>query len=298
LEKKESGKVGKPEFWGVGCRVASSQGGVNGNLGLDVLTGASGQYLYYLSNPQYELKAVAALGSKPGSSIISTYLRNKVNVQLEKSVVTGLKNNANGWYLTRSANLGGVLGRYIGGAAYGLGLGLMAWTVYDIWNSDFREAFTQGAGDFYQIQREAYQGNPMQIVCFTKGTLVLATDGLKPIENIIVGDSIYSYNIEKNTIESSKVAKTFKSQSQEIFEVVTGNEKVMVTAQHPFYVEGKGWVKVKDLQIGDSLKTRGNNKEQIANITKCNRDEDVYNIEVEGNHNYFVTNSNILVHNK
>ena len=27
MEKKESGKVGKPEFWGVGCRVAQSQGG-------------------------------------------------------------------------------------------------------------------------------------------------------------------------------------------------------------------------------------------------------------------------------
>jgi hypothetical protein len=26
--------------------------------------------------------------------------------------------------------------------------------------------------------------------------------------------------------------------------------------------------------------------------------ETVYNIEVEGNHNYFVTNSNILVYNK
>jgi len=31
LEKKESGKVGKPEFWGAGCRVAQSGGGWDSN---------------------------------------------------------------------------------------------------------------------------------------------------------------------------------------------------------------------------------------------------------------------------
>jgi len=35
-----------------------------------------------------------------------------------------------------------------------------------------------------------------------------------------------------------------------------------------------------------------------VSVTLKETPETVYNIEVEGNHNYFVTNSNILVHNK
>jgi hypothetical protein len=55
---------------------------------------------------------------------------------------------------------------------------------------------------------------------------------------------------------------------------------------------------VKDLQIGDKLKTKSNSKDQIVNIIKHQGTETVYNIEVEGNHNYFITKTNILVHNK
>jgi intein/homing endonuclease len=38
--------------------------------------------------------------------------------------------------------------------------------------------------------------------------------------------------------------------------------------------------------------------ERVTNIISENYEGNVYNIEVEGNHNYFVTSSNILVHNK
>ncbi len=71
-----------------------------------------------------------------------------------------------------------------------------------------------------------------------------------------------------------------------------------MTGQHPFYVEDKGWVKVVDLQIGDRIKTKSNSTEQLTNSINYQRSETVYNIEVEGNHNYFVTPRYVLVHNK
>ena len=83
-----------------------------------------------------------------------------------------------------------------------------------------------------------------------------------------------------------------------IYELTTDNQKIFVTAEHPFYVEGKGWVKVKNIEVGDVLKTKNVSIERVTNIKGENYEGDVYNIEVEGNHNYFVTSSNILVHNK
>ena len=112
------------------------------------------------------------------------------------------------------------------------------------------------------------------------------------------GDSVYSYNMEKNTVELSKVVKSFERKTQEIYELTTDNQRIFVTAEHPFYVEGKGWVKVKDLQPGMVLKTKDGSIEHVTSSVLEKHPETVYNIEVEGNHNYFVTNSNILVHNK
>ncbi|MGV8095645.1 MAG: polymorphic toxin-type HINT domain-containing protein [Mangrovibacterium sp.] len=72
---------------------------------------------------------------------------------------------------------------------------------------------------------------------------------------------------------------------------------------HPVEVEGlyvtdKGWTIVKELKSGDKLSTARSDLEKVEFIQSIKRRETVYNIEVGGNHNYFVTESNILVHNK
>ncbi|MGC3978629.1 MAG: hypothetical protein QM751_10600 [Paludibacteraceae bacterium] len=46
------------------------------------------------------------------------------------------------------------------------------------------------------------------------------------------------------------------------------------------------------------LKTKEGLLEHVTSSVLEKHLETVYNIEVEGNHNYFVTSSNILVHNK
>jgi len=123
-------------------------------------------------------------------------------------------------------------------------------------------------------------------------------EGLKPIESIKEGDSVFSYNLEKDIVELNKVAKAFNRKAKEIFELSTNAGKIMVTAEHPFYVIGKGWVKVKNLQTNYLLKTKNNVEESIISIIHKERTETVFNIEVVGNHNYFVTRNSILVHNK
>src|SRR5690606_12581327 len=92
---------------------------------------------------------------------------------------------------------------------------------------------------------------------------------------------------------------TFKAEAKGIYEIIVDAETIYVTAEHPFYVTGKGWIESKDLQAGYSLKSPENNTVmKISRVKSLSKTVAVYNIEVNGNHNYFVTGSTILVHNK
>lgn len=175
-----------------------------------------------------------------------------------------------------------------------------AWTFYDVvdYTVGWDRVLTPAKTNEWVPNRAVFPDGTTIYVCFKAGTQILAKEGLKPIEQIIVGDSVYSYNIDKNTVELSKVVKSFERNTNEIYELTTTNQKIYVTAEHPFYVNEKGWIKVKDLQVGFELKTNTNKKEGIVSIRRHQRPETVYNIEVEENHNYFVTGSSILVHNK
>jgi len=162
----------------------------------------------------------------------------------------------------------------------------------------WKRVLTPTSNDQWLPNRAVFPDGSSTYVCFKAGTKILSKSGLKPIEQICIGDSVYSYNLDKNTIELNKVLKSFERKTQGIYELTTDNQKIFVTAEHPFYVEGKGWVKVKNIEVREVLKTKDVSIEHVTNIKGENYEGNVYNIEVEGNHNYFVTSSNILVHNK
>jgi hypothetical protein len=252
-----------------------------------------GPTLILLGKPINLLKPIGALGSKSGSSIVSYTLSKLLPfrsplIKRATTSIFGLESST------------AVLGRALGRLTPFIGWGMTIWDVsynlaplavdkliLPLYPTSIIEENKKEAGHWAEVS-----------VCFRVGTLVYSTNGFIPIEKIMVGDTVLSYNLEKSTIEPNKVEKVFKRETQEIYELNTSNQKLFVTAQHPFYVEGKGWIKVKDLQKGDMLKTKNDLNEQILNIGILKQTEIVYNIEVEGNHNYFVTNNTILVHNK
>lgn len=269
-----------------------------------------GLTLIQLGYPQYSLKPVGALGSVPGSSPISSYLAKKLPQSMApaKKIVRKQLTKVVGKKVARKVvnkTMGAtVVGRFLGRLAPGLGWGLLAYDVYD--NREFlMRTISAGARDFYDYNERARQGGvdqngmPLPIVCFAKGTLVYVSTGLKPIEEIKVGDAVYSYNLETDKVELNKVTNTLNRETQGIYEITAGKEIIHVTAEHPFYVSGKGWVKAKDLKKVDKLKSSdGKLSVQITAIKQVSETVVVYNMEVDGNHNYFVTGSTILVHNK
>ncbi len=191
---------------------------------------------------------------------------------------------------------GGLLGRAIPGVGWVL-LGK------DIWDNreDIIGAIKEwhGTGLSTVTHTEADGTQWKEVICFASGTLVYSKNSLTPIENIKTGDTVYSYNIEIDKVELSRVVNTLNRTTQGIYEIAAGNETINVTAEHPFYVVGKGWIKTKDLQAGYVLKSSDSKATiKISGIKELSKAVTVYNIEVDGNHNYFVTGSTVLVHNK
>ena len=99
--------------------------------------------------------------------------------------------------------------------------------------------------------------------CFAAGTLVHTKDGLKPIEQIKVGDLVLSkHESGKGERAYKRVTKTFLHQDRPVILVRVGGSQAdgewrthqfVVTQEHPFWVQGKGWKSVGTL-VGSVMK--------------------------------------------
>lgn len=137
--------------------------------------------------------------------------------------------------------------------------------------------------------------------CFTAGTKISTSSGYKNIEELKVGDEVLSYDVKTSTIKPSKITKVFKHQSKSFGELVLSNgTKLNVTKEHPFYnVDNKKYIKAEKLVAGDKLLFNKGGKTEVVTVIgykKSTDKADVYNITVEGLHNYFA--NDVLAHNK
>ena len=154
------------------------------------------------------------------------------------------------------------------------------------------------------------------------GTILYDT---KSIEDIEVGDLVYSYNTITGEYEYSEVTSTMALTSKHVcyltIEDEQGNEQTIETTDaHPFwvvsedpdltrsageYVNENGvwlyhenmaptdngyWVEAKDLRVGDVFLGADGKLSTLTNKTRVEQDGGiaVFNFTVEGNHNYFV----------
>ncbi|WP_375431496.1 polymorphic toxin-type HINT domain-containing protein [uncultured Friedmanniella sp.] len=90
--------------------------------------------------------------------------------------------------------------------------------------------------------------------CFVAGTQVLLADGTsKPIEDITVGDEVLAADPDTGETVAKRVVDTYVHADVDTYEVQTSTGTVTSTAEHPFWVDGRGWTPVRDLQPGDKL---------------------------------------------
>ena len=163
-----------------------------------------------------------------------------------------------------------------------------------------------GAWD-YTFRIEVYDNNDNIILektvkqhyCFVAGTKVLTEKGYVNIENIKIGDMVYSYNFNNNELELKKVINLINSEAKETYKMDIGTQTIEMSTRHELYIIDKGWTRAYDVKVGDKMLSSDDKVVTISKIYLVTYDEPIktYNLTVEGNNNYFVTYSKVLVHN-
>ncbi len=135
--------------------------------------------------------------------------------------------------------------------------------------------------------------------CFKEGTLVATEDGLKPIEEIEVGDKVLAYDEETGEQAYKEVVRLFRNETEEWYHITANGEELVCTGGHPFFVKDKGFVSAKDLSVGDILRLSDGALIPVSAISveKLEQPETTYNFEVAEFHTYYVGESEVLVHN-
>ncbi|MEO5968573.1 MAG: polymorphic toxin-type HINT domain-containing protein, partial [Bdellovibrionia bacterium] len=135
-------------------------------------------------------------------------------------------------------------------------------------------------------------------LCFTGETLINVTSYKSAaISSIKKGDVVESCNFESDfACEPQTVTNIIKNTTNHLLNIKVSGRILRVTDNHPFYVIAVGaWVEARFLKVGDSLRTLSGDGIVIDNIGHEFGNFDVYNLEVETNHNYFA--EGILAHN-
>ncbi|MFA5069863.1 MAG: polymorphic toxin-type HINT domain-containing protein [Patescibacteria group bacterium] len=135
--------------------------------------------------------------------------------------------------------------------------------------------------------------------CFlAKTNILMADNSQKPIEEVKIGDLVYGY--QDGRLMSARVVQTFKHSDVSRYYLLTleNSQRLKVTGIHPIF-DGKEYIKVEDLAIGDTVYIRDNDVLEpikITNIRIIDQSIEVYNLEVDQTNNYFA--EGVLVHNK
>lgn len=139
--------------------------------------------------------------------------------------------------------------------------------------------------------------------CFAEGTEVSTASGLIPIDELRPGDEVQSRNMETGAIETQPVTNLFRYYGKEIYVLTTRNstgdlENTEVTDNHPYWVEGTGWVDSAQLEAGMLLTDINGDKAEVLSIEPQGRTDVTFNLEVDVNHNFFVGEQQVLTHNE
>ena len=128
--------------------------------------------------------------------------------------------------------------------------------------------------------------------CFVGGTQIQMHEGVKSIEDVEIGDIVKSFDVGTSSVIDSKVTKTYVH-TDRYYMILNGTIKT--TSIHPFYTDGK-WVEAGDLSVGHKILHVDGLEHTIETIELSDESVTVYNLEVDGTHNYFA--EGYLVHNK
>ena len=142
---------------------------------------------------------------------------------------------------------------------------------------DAQEAYTELGTDLYAQ------------ACFLPGTPLLTPNGSKAIEQFQTGDAILSREERDpdGPIEVKIVEEVFVRHGR-IWHLHVGDQVIGLTAEHPLFVKGRGWVPCGSVEIGDALVGHDLKTVTVADLIDSGEFATVYNLRVSDYHTYFV----------
>jgi hypothetical protein len=159
--------------------------------------------------------------------------------------------------------------------------------------------------------------------CFVAGTKVLTDHGFTNIEDISVGDYVWSRNEETGKYAYKMVTRLFRGHTDRLVHLTyaplqesaphriashgpgaqrerkndgeawasiedTDTQTLRSTLEHPYWVWGRGWVQARDIRVGDRLLGSRDEELIVVDHDVRKQEADHYNLEVEDWHSFFV----------
>ena len=140
--------------------------------------------------------------------------------------------------------------------------------------------------------------------CFPAGTQVATPEGRKPIERVRVGEQVLTEDPKTGKVETEAVTAVRHDPPTWVMAIgLADGSTIEVTPEHPFWVDrggtfaGPGWLKAGELRIGDQLRTAGGADATVVSLRYHVERVEVYTLTLGSNHDFFVGDARVLVHN-
>ncbi|WP_080889513.1 Hint domain-containing protein [Prevotella intermedia] len=228
----------------------------------------------------------AAAGASSAGQAATTFART-----FGKSFLNTAKENLlqqfTGW------NQGGMFCRFM----KGFGLYGEVKAHYDIWTDDEKSTWEKIKASGMSLILDVFAAKGATTVCFPAGTKVHTQWGLADIEKLEIGVPVLTYNEETGRQEYKQVKKVMRRMTRRMCAMELSNGTTLeVTPEHRFFSNGE-WVPIEELNVNDTLQLKDNSIVVIENKIIFPTFVEVYNLEIEDNENYYVTEEDVLVHN-
>ncbi|MBS6663156.1 polymorphic toxin-type HINT domain-containing protein [Prevotella histicola] len=168
---------------------------------------------------------------------------------------------------------------------------------YDIWTDDEKSTWEKIKESGMSLILDVFAAKGATTVCFPAGTKVHTQWGLADIEKLEVDVPVLTYNEETGEQEYKKVKKVMRRMTRRMCALELSNDTTLeVTPEHRFFSNGE-WTPIEELNVNDILQLKDNSIVVIENKIIFPTFVEVYNLEIEDNENYYVTEEGVLVHN-
>ena len=179
----------------------------------------------------------------------------------------------------------------------GLGLSGAIMEQVDIWTDEDKAIWEKILSSGIALILDFIAGKGATTVCFPAGTKVHTQWGLADIEKLEIGVPVLTYNEETGEQEYKKVKKVMRRMTRRMCALELSNgTTIEVTPEHRFFSNGE-WTPIEELNVNDTLQLKDNSIVVIENKIIFPTFVEVYNLEIEDNENYYVTEEGVLVHN-